>query len=266
MIEQGYASAGTRQFGFIEKFKLDNYTDTNKSLIVFGCWNAQDIEVVNNHKGDVYVRWDGGDARTYAGGIRRKFVSIAHASFLQKVLKEKGIESLIERRLTDKGPVPTRCGDKIYTYITKVAPELYGLAELEKINTNRIIIYPNGVRMPGERFVLHGAVNKKSWDRGLNNFYYGMAFIGLLLSKYVGGCITIEELGLRGIYVVTNILDLPHCIPWHSVEEIERAIKSTEQYIGRVNVGLAHRVYDAMVDVRNTQGYDFDNYVNNKMI
>ncbi len=260
MVNQGYASVCTRHFGFIEKFKLESYSDRYKPLIVFGCWNHQDIEVINNHKGEVYVRWDGGDARRYSGGIKRDFISIAHAPFIRQALLEKGISSCMEKRTTDKGPMPLRCGDKIYAYITKTAPELYGMNELLQVRTDRTIIYPNGTRKPGERFVLYAPVDKTSWDGGINDTYYGQVFVGLLLSKYVGGCITIEELGLRGIHVITNILDMPHCIPWKSIEDIEEKVRTLEQYIGYINNSLAMEVYESMVDIRDDKGYNFNRY------
>jgi len=54
---------------------------------------------------------------------------------------------------------------------------------------------------------------------------------------------------MRGIPVVTNVLDLPHCTPWESVADIERAVEREAYYIGRTRPEIQERVRESLVTV-----------------
>ena len=53
-------------------------------------------------------------------------------------------------------------------------------------------------------------------------------------------------MGLRGMKVVTNVFDLPNCIPWNSVEDIIQAIEEETKNIGTTNEKLARQVWDSL--------------------
>jgi hypothetical protein len=50
-------------------------------------------------------------------------------------------------------------------------------------------------------------------------------------------------MGLRGLKVVTNVFDLPNCIPWDSIDDVVKAIEDETQFIGHQSVNLAEKVW-----------------------
>ena len=61
---------------------------------------------------------------------------------------------------------------------------------------------------------------------------------------------SILEMGVRGIRVVTNVLSLPNCISWKTKEDIEQAIKDQAQYIGTTNTELVDQMYDELIEIK----------------
>jgi hypothetical protein len=53
ILKQGYLSSGVSNFDFLERHKLRRYDNPNEPLVMFGCYNTQDYNIVKNHKSDL---------------------------------------------------------------------------------------------------------------------------------------------------------------------------------------------------------------------
>ena len=235
-FKQGYASRVMKHFDFVKRNGLEPYTDTTRPLIVFGVYKPEDLAVIEHHKSKVMVRWCGLDSRKVTPQTAKILTrpNVEHISPHPKViahLSTFGIK-VKERRLSvgKRVPEPRILGDKIYTYTLKNKKK-YGSHIVDKINTPYEIMRATTIEMP-----------LNEWNAGGCEKYYSKAFIGLALSNYAAGAGGIIQMGLRGIPVVTNVFDMPHTIPWETVEDIEKAIMKAAQNIGKHSGELAEKV------------------------
>jgi hypothetical protein len=148
--------------------------------------------------------------------------------------------------ITDEKPINQILGNKVYAYVNKNAKVYYGGDVIDGLNVEQEIL------------IADYSVSMDVWKQGLNVEFYSQSFISLQLSPFAGGGNSIIELGLRGVKVITNILRMPHCIPWEKPEDIERAIKEEAKHIGWRNIDLADKVFAGLHDANNNEGYDID--------
>ena len=241
-IYQGYESGPMEKFRWLDNFSLTKYSNRNAPLVVFGCYRNYDVEVIKRHRGQVVLVWLGADSkkRTLPELNRPNIIHVTWLLEVQKYLVEGGLDcQLIKmpvRELTPPKPI-TKLGDKIYTYLNSFKPEYHGKDVVENLNLKYEFII--GV----------GAIPIHKWLAGKADEFYSQAFIGLALSDYAGGAMSILEMGVRGIKVVTNVVQLPNCVPWKTIEDIEEAIKVESEKIGESNNGLVKEVYEQLVEV-----------------
>jgi len=233
----GYESYSIRNFKFLERFHLKPYHDEYAPLVLFGCYRPKDREIVRNHKGILIIRWCGADSKR---AIFKELMNpdIIHVTPLPNVrrhLKNKGINCHQIKLVSREKNHSMILGNKVYAYINKNHPTYYGNEVIKKLNITQ------------ELLIGDYSIPQKDWYAGRCDEYYSQIFIGLALSEYAGGGGSIIEMGLRGIKVVTNVLDMPHTIPWETVDDIEQAIEKESKNIGKVNKKLAQQVYDSMV-------------------
>ncbi len=243
---QGYMSPPMKKFGWLKSFGLDPYANKTEPLVVFGCYKPVDRIVILKHRGPVIVIWMGTDThkvRQELGRLVKK--NIIHVTWLKglhKYLTEnRGIDCRMIKMPVKEYPKPDPVvlGNKVYAYLAKGKPEYHGSKIVAKLNLNG---YP--------LLVGDDSINNNQWYNGESDKIYSQAFIGLALSSYVGGAMTIQEMAVRGIRVVTNVLDLPNCIPWKTREDVQRIIEEESLKIGQSNNGLAEEVYDSLVDIK----------------
>lgn len=233
---QGYESIPMFKFGFNRQFHLNSYLHRNQPLVVWGCYKQQDYAVVNSHKGLVIIVWMGSDSQN----IAKSFLTnkdIVHVTTLPQVkeeLRKKRIKCHLINVVARHRPMPLVKGDKIYTYLHHAKPEYHGKKMIDKIKTNYEILVGNG------------KIPTRVWKQKANGIY-SQSFIGLFLSEYVGGGIGIQEMGLRGIPVVTNVLQFPHTISFTSVKDVEQVIQEKSVGIGQKDEALAEQVYESMI-------------------
>ena len=241
-IYQGHVSwEGLEGHQFLERYNLVPYHDKRSPLLMIGVHSVEDLRILLNHKQWVVIRWCGRDSLRKIVDRIPKTGKIIHTTTLPQVkefLKTKGINCyLMKRAHTERTyPVPKPLGKKIFVYLPANRAEYHGKETLKKLKTEYEII------------VGDGSISMKEWRSGKCDEFYSQVFIGLCLSEYAGGGTTIMEMGIRGIPVVTNVLNEPHCIPWKTIEDIEQAIEQEAKNIGKTNTELAKQVFDSMID------------------
>lgn len=237
-IYQAIVADAVSHFDFFGKYNVSPYYDPYKPVVVFGVY---DIDIVNKHQGEVVLQWTGNDSRSqYAAGNLHTAMSATNVTCLPKVkefLESHGVPCRLSKTpLWDDSTAITR-GDMVYAYLNHYKPEYHGSNIVESLKTNYNILKGDFT------------IPSQEWRNGKADEYYGKCFIGLCLSDFAGGGGSVVEMGLRGIRVVTNVLDMPHTIPWASVEDIEEAINRESCNIGTRDDSLAERVKACLVSI-----------------
>jgi hypothetical protein len=232
---QAYVSVVMRKFGFPARCNLKPYTDRTDPLVVYGAYRSEDINTIFKHKGIVYLFWCGDDVwRAPLSDMKKK--NIKHLTTLPPIdlyLKQKGIETIPVKFPAHQG-VSTEytLGNKVYTYLRKGKPKYHGSEIIDKLVLGHDLIV-------GDQ-----SIERTAWHLGGCEKFYSKAFIGLFLSSFAGGGHGIVEMGLRGIKVVTNVLQLPHCLPWKDYNDVDTWIGIESGNIGKKrDSDLAQRVY-----------------------
>ena len=246
MIEarQGYMSAPMLKFDWLRSFKLTGYVHPDEPLVLFGCYKPTELDVIKRHRGEIIIVWMGKDSKLmkpYFDELKKD--NITHVSWVEPIqwfLKSKGIDCKLIKMPVKEIPRPkiSFLGNKVYTYLQKGKPEYHGGEMVSELQLDHELLI-------GDHSIL-----RSHWYGGVNNRFYKQAFIGLALSDYAGGAMSIQEMAVRGIKVVTNVLDLPNCIPWETKEDVEQAVRMEAENIGQKPNGLVEEVYDALVEVR----------------
>lgn len=236
---QVYVSHVMRNFGFPERCQLQPYHDKKEPLVVYGAYRPEDIDTILKHKGIVYLFWCGDDVWRAPLKIMKERDNIIHLSTLPGItsyLRRNKIQSIPVRFPAHQGVFTDgTLGNRIYTYLRKGKPKYHGSDIISSLRIKNKIIVGNQ------------SISRVAWHNGKCEEYYGKAFIGLFLSSFAGGGHGIVEMGLRGIKVVTNVLTLPHCIPWNDTDDIISAIQMEEGKIGRErDKELAQKVYGSL--------------------
>lgn len=234
-ITQGYVSKSVMDFPFHQIYELDDYNNVQYPAVFFGMYRFEDFCLADSHleRSKPLIFWTGQDAlneRTWPKQIGLNFT--AHPKVKEHFLKLGYGCTLVKPSTFLNTIQPQRLGTKIYAYCPASAPEYHGSLILEQL------------RGAGYDIIVGDGMHSQSnWRSGLCNDYYNQAFIGLCLSEFAGGGTSIIEMGLRGLRVVTNVFNLPNCVPWNSLEDIMLAIELETKRIGSVNRGLAEHVW-----------------------
>ena len=64
-IKQGYKSSSMDAFQFLEMHKLEPLHDKYEPLVVFGCYNTDDLKVILEHHSIVVIQWEGLDSKKW---------------------------------------------------------------------------------------------------------------------------------------------------------------------------------------------------------
>lgn len=239
-IYQAIVADAVSHFDFYGMYGVVPYHSQDEPVVVFGVY---DIDIVEKHKGPIVLHWTGNDSRSqYSAGNLHMAKDVINTTCLPAVrdfLESHGIScSLSKYPLWDRGEALLR-GNMVYAYLNHYKPQYHGSDIVDGLNINHNILKGDFTVLP------------QDWRNGIADEYYGQCFIGLCLSDFAGGGGSIIEMGLRGIRVVTNVLEMPHTIPWSSVKDIERAIEAEASVIGTKNIALASDVRTCFVEVNN---------------
>lgn len=233
-ITQGYVSKSVIDFPFHQIYKLDDYKDYTKPSVFFGMYRYEDCILWDRHKESKLILWTGQDALDFDF---YEFIGRGNVTALPKVhklIQSQGLDCELIKPAAFLNTVnPQTLGKKIYAYCPSSAPDYHGKKIIDEL------------RCGGYEIVIgDGQFSQTEWRNFAANMHYKDCYIGLCLSEFAGGGGSIIEMGLRGMKVVTNVLDLPNCIPWNSIQDVVQAIEIETQYIGHSNPGLAQYVWD----------------------
>ena len=234
-ITQGYVSKSVMDFPFHQIYSLDDYKDQYDPAVFFGMYRYEDFVLALEHHSRSRIFLTGQDALDGTYIDEDMYFDTAHPKVYKRI-HEKGSDcELVKPSAFLNSVQPQRLGKIIYAYCPASTPDYHGwpiIKQLQGAGYN--IIFVNN---PYSQF---------QWRYGKADEYYNPCFIGLCLSEFAGGGTSIIEMGLRGMKVVTNVFDLPNCIPWNSVEDIIQAIEEETKNIGTTNEKLARQVWDSL--------------------
>ncbi len=126
IYKQGYLSASISGFDFLKRHGLRKYDNSNEPLVMFGCYNNMDYNILNSHKSEIVIRWCGGDALNVKDVSIFQKPNIKHVTPLIKVknlLVNKGIDCKLKKVFLTEEPKALLKGNKVYTYINKNGPK-----------------------------------------------------------------------------------------------------------------------------------------------
>jgi hypothetical protein len=225
-------------FPFHEVYKLADYYDVRKPMVFFGMYRYEDFRLWMSHESKEKIFWTGQDALNWNFDDPNRPSVItgnvtAHPKVYERITAHNRDCELVKPAafLNQRNPKPL--GTKIYAYCPESAPEYHGKQIIVDLaNAGYDIILGNG------------KFTRDEWKTRFAELHYKNCFIGLCLSEFAGGGESIIEMGLRGMKVVTNVFDLPNCIPWNSVEDVMQAIESETKNIGTTNAKLVQQVWN----------------------
>jgi hypothetical protein len=232
-------------FPFHQVYALDDYNTSMLSSVFFGMYRFEDHELYSNHGMFNHVHrtifWTGQDALDFdwdhnSVGSQIQDRNITAHPKIYKILKGKVDSCLLVRPAAFLNiQKPQVLGKKIYAYCPSSAPDYHGKKIIDEL------------RCGGYEIVIgDGQFTQEQWRNGRADFFYKDICIGLCLSEFAGGGGSIIEMGLRGINVVTNVFELPNCIPWNSIHDVTQAIEDQMQYVGHTNITLSQYVWDSL--------------------
>lgn len=234
-ITQGYVSKSIMDFPFHETYKLKDYYDYRQPAVFFGMYRYEDAMLIDHHEQYSHVLkfWTGRDAIDYIGLANFSDNITAHPKIHQLIVSDDRECKLIKPAAFQNRVAAQKLGKKIYAYCPSSMPDYHGRKVIEELQ-----------RGGYEIVVGDGQFTRSQWKLTAADFHYSQCFVGLCLSEFAGGGESIIEMGLRGMRVVTNVFDLPNCVPWESVEDVMLAIELETKKIGQTNDKLARLVWD----------------------
>lgn len=236
-ILQGYVSKSVMSFPFHEIYALDDYNDDYEPAVFFGMYRYEDYRIaVDNADKRTKVFWTGQDIIDYKWDLFPLNNVTAHPKVFN-LIKSKGHECEFVQPAAFLNSVnPQKLGPKIYAYCPKEAEDYHGKKVLDEL---RLMGY--------DILIGDGSIPQNLWKHSCNGFYDDI-FVGLCLSEFAGGGTSIIEMGLRGIPVITNVFNLPNCIPWidGDADFVAAAIEALKPRIGTVNEPVAQEVWQSL--------------------
>lgn len=227
---QGIVSKPVEHFDFFSLYKLKKYSNVHAPMVLFGVYN---LNILKLHKGIVILCWCGNDSRkqekNYSLLKNPRVINVTPLPTVRRYMNERGVDCYLIKTAAHREVHPTVRGNKVYAYLNHYKPQYHGQELVNSLGLNNLLI--GDFKIP-----------TKEWNEGRMYDYYSQAFIGLFLSSFAGGGMGVVEMGLCGIRCVTNVMHLPHCIPWATKEDIEDAIRRESKNIGTVDVELADAV------------------------
>lgn len=249
-ITQGHVSKSVGDFPFLEQMQLTEYVDSGRPIVFFGCYSEEDLTNICNHQGKKIVFWCGQDSVEAIFYGRYHFLKdCIHVSHLVNVVK--ALSPFLNVRLINPVSLgghfkPSPLGKKVYAY----TPGNLVYHNVSMVNFLK-------AKLPYEFMIGDGSVEQSEWLSGYGNELYDDCFVGLCLSGFAGGGQTVLQLGLKGRKVITNVLTLPNCIAWETLQDIEEAIKIEAIKMGATDLKLSEDVR-SLID--NHSWLELENY------
>ena len=245
MAYQGIVSNPVKHFDYMGLYSLRRYTDNKDPVVVFGIYN---LNILKTHKGTVILHWCGNDARkqvkNYSLLKRSNVINVTPLPPVKKFLNDRGVDCRLIKLAIRERAKPLKKGTRVYAYLNHYKPKYHG-SDIVRVLQKK---YP---------FVIGDfTVPTAKWMAGECDRYYSQSYVGLFLSDYAGGGYGIVEMGLRGIPVVTNVLNLPHCFPWQKIADVKAVIDIESRNIGKKEPELAREVESCLVHSSELNGFE----------
>lgn len=232
-ITQGYVSKSVMSFPFHEIYALDDYNSWEKPSVFFGMYRYEDLRLVEDNKEEKIIFWTGQDVQDCTDFP--KAINVTAHPKVYRMFNDLGLECQLVTPSTFLNAVqPQQLGPKIYAYCPRSAEDYHGKKALDEL---RLMGY--------DILIGDGSIPQHLWKHSQDGFYADI-FVGLCLSDFAGGGTSIIEMGLRGIPVITNVFDLPNCIPWTDAQHIALFIEGLKSDIGKTNEKLANDVWNEL--------------------
>jgi len=236
-IEQCCISDSVADFPFKESLGLTGYLDSSKPCLFIGCYSERDFEAIVQHNSKAVILWCGQDAidAIFKGWYQslKQFTHVTWMTNIEKVLRHFLPIKLVPPVLLGGNFEPSKQGSIIYAYCPITAEGYHRIDLINKLK-NYFPEYP---------FLLgKGFYNQSDWLVQCGDAVYEGAFIGLCLSGFAGGGQTTLQLGLKGVPVITNVIDSPNVLNWETIEDIKKIITAHLPNIGKVNTKLSESV------------------------
>lgn len=237
-ILQVYISLSLKHFDRIKNiYNLVDYNNHDEPLLIYGVYDAQDYNIVKNHKGSKYIIWGGSD-------IDDRIKSSIHIANKIKQLKNIyhfAISESLEHRIQKMGFNCERINFNL------ADPKIF--KPVHNLNANNIYIY-NGFtagkewiygkeiyqevmkRIPEFNYILS---NKTKVSHHEMPHIYSQCFIALRLTLNDGNANTAQELDLMQIPLVHNG-ECNNCIHWNTVDDVELEIRYRNIYLFNENI------------------------------
>lgn len=236
-ITQAYVSDSVADFPFRKALDLTDYIDSGRPIVVFGVYSDRDMDVILAHKSKVVIVWCGQDAvDCIFYGRYQSLKNCIHVTWLPNV--ERVLKSFLHIKLIS--PVflggnfwPATLGNKVFVYAPSSLPKYHGIDLVYRLIDKFQEI---------DFYIGYGNINQREWLTAVGDNVYNKCFMGLCLSGFAGGGQTIIQMGLKGMTVVTNVLQLPNTKKWVSFEDICQIIESEMEKIGTTQTKLAESV------------------------
>jgi hypothetical protein len=237
-ILQAHVSKSVQDFPFHQIYSLDDYNNNKEPSIFFGMYRYEDYCLyVDNDTRNCRVFWTGQDAITFdwENWMAPDHNVTAHPK-VRDYLTKKNLSCTLVPPSTFLNEVkPQKLGKRIYAYCPNSFPIYHGKKIIDEL------------RCAGYEITIgDGQWTQDQWRNTKADEFYNEAGIGLCLSEFAGGGTSIIEMGLRGIKVVTNVFNLPNCIPWRDAQDVANIIEREKSTIGIVNKRLARDVWNAL--------------------
>lgn len=232
-ITQAYVSKSIMDFQFHQVYGLDDYKSCSEPAVFFGMYRHEDFALFGHHRGEKISFWTGQDALdSNCFGFRSV---TAHPKVYDRITS-KGFDcKLVQPAAFLNSISPQQLGNKIYAYCPSTAPDYHGKKVIDEL------------RCAGYEIIIgDGRYNQKEWRDKQADIAYRDIFIGLCLSEFAGGGGSIIEMGLRGIKVVTNVFNLPNCLPWVDAQSVAKLIEIEKVNIGYTNKRLTTDVWHSL--------------------
>lgn len=223
-------------FDFHQAYALDDYKNYKEPSVFFGMYRYEDYCLFMQHNSQDRVFWTGQDVIMFDWQNYFTGTNVTAHPKVKKHIEDKGLKcSLVKPAAFGLTMKPQVLGKKIYAYCPNSAPDYHGKKIIDELRCGGY-----------EIIVGDGQFTQVQWKSGLNEMHYNQCFIGLCLSEFAGGGLSIIEMGLRGMKVVTNVFNLPNCIPWNSIHDIVQAIEDQRRLIGQTRESVARYTWDGL--------------------
>lgn len=232
-ITQAYVSKSVMDFPFHSIYSLDDYKSSIEPSVFFGMYRYEDFIMFGHHRSDKIAFWTGQDALD--SNCFTQYNVTAHPKVYELIKSKRFDCTLVQPSSFLNTVKPQQLGKKIYAYCPLSAQDYHGKKVIDEL------------RMAGYEIIIgDGQFSQNQWRAYYADIIYHDVFIGLCLSEFAGGGTSIIEMGLRGIKVITNVFNLPNCLPWTDAQDVAKLIEIEKVNIGYTNRRLASNVWNKL--------------------